>query len=62
MHFFRQWLPRNKLERFSLSKERDQSKLLESRKPQTRKAVQRAFDHAMNYKQQVRYYNIINFK
>lgn len=44
---FRQWLPRNKLEPLGVDSGLDKAKLLENRKPNVRKAVQRAYEKAI---------------
>lgn len=43
----RQWLPRNKLEPLGVDSGLDKSKLLENRKPNVRKAVQKAYEKAI---------------
>ncbi|XP_055603021.1 bromodomain-containing protein homolog [Uranotaenia lowii] len=48
-----QWLPANKLELLGVNKELDQSKLVESRKPTERKAVNKAYQEALHYHSQV---------
>ena len=48
-----QWLPANKLEILGIDKELDQQKLVESRKPTERKAVKKAYQHALHYQSQV---------
>lgn len=48
-----QWLPSNKLELLGLDKSLDQAKLIESRKPQERKAVKKAYQDALHYQNQV---------
>lgn len=48
-----QWLPDNKLEILGIDKEMDQQKLVESRKPTERKAVKKAYQHALHYQSQV---------
>lgn len=45
--FFRQWLPRNKLEPLGVDSGLDKSKLLENKKPNVRKAVQKAYEKAI---------------
>lgn len=45
--YFRQWLPRNKLEPLGVDSGLDKAKLLENRKPNVRKAVQRAYEKAI---------------
>ncbi|KAH3893313.1 hypothetical protein DPMN_017460 [Dreissena polymorpha] len=44
---FRQWLPRNKLEPLGVDSGLDKSKLLENKKPNVRKAVQKAYEKAI---------------
>lgn len=44
---FRQWLPRHKLEPLGVDSELDKAKLIESRKPTEKKAVQKAFEKAI---------------
>lgn len=51
--FYRQWLPRNKLEPLGVATEVDQAKLTESRKPADRKAVRKAYQEAMLHRCQV---------
>lgn len=46
-YYFRQWLPRNKLEPLGVDSGLDKAKLLENRKPNVRKAVQRAYEKAI---------------
>ncbi|XP_058462395.1 bromodomain-containing protein homolog isoform X2 [Malaya genurostris] len=48
-----QWLPANKLELLGVNKELDQNKLVESRKPTERKAVNKAYQEALHYHSQV---------
>ncbi|EDS45100.1 phd finger protein [Culex quinquefasciatus] len=48
-----QWLPAAKLELLGVNKELDQSKLVESRKPTERKAVNKAYQEALHYHSQV---------
>ncbi|XP_053676013.1 bromodomain-containing protein homolog [Anopheles nili] len=48
-----QWLPVGKLELLGVDKELDQSKLIESRKPTERKAVNKAYQEALHYHSQV---------
>ncbi|KAI8119161.1 hypothetical protein FF38_02406 [Lucilia cuprina] len=48
-----QWLPAVKLEILGIDKELDQQKLVESRKPTERKAVKKAYQHALHYQSQV---------
>lgn len=48
-----QWLPPMKLELLGIDRELDQSKLTESRKPQERKAVKKAYQEALHYQNQV---------
>ncbi|XP_055538809.1 bromodomain-containing protein homolog isoform X2 [Wyeomyia smithii] len=48
-----QWLPANKLELLGVNKELDQNKLIESRKPTERKAVNKAYQEALHYHSQV---------
>uniref|UniRef100_A0A182SAT7 PWWP domain-containing protein n=1 Tax=Anopheles maculatus TaxID=74869 RepID=A0A182SAT7_9DIPT len=47
-----QWLPVGKLELLGVDKELDQSKLIESRKPTERKAVNKAYQEALHYHSQ----------
>jgi len=44
---FRQWLPRNKLEPLGVDSGLDKGKLLENKKPNVRKAVQKAYEKAI---------------
>ena len=44
---YRQWLPRHKLEPLGQHEERDESKLLESRKTSMRKSVMQAYERAI---------------
>ena len=46
---FRQWLPRIKLEPLSIDSNTDQQKLNESRKGNERKAVQKAYQKALDF-------------
>uniref|UniRef100_A0A182IWZ3 Peregrin n=1 Tax=Anopheles atroparvus TaxID=41427 RepID=A0A182IWZ3_ANOAO len=48
-----QWLPAGKLELLGVDKDLDQSKLIESRKPTERKAVNKAYQEALHYHSQV---------
>lgn len=48
-----QWLPPTKLEMLGINKSFDQSKLVESRKPQEKKAVKKAYQDALHYQSQV---------
>lgn len=48
-----QWLPPTKLEMLGIEKSFDQSKLIESRKPQEKKAVKKAYQDALHYQSQV---------
>ncbi|KAH8267096.1 hypothetical protein KR018_003733 [Drosophila ironensis] len=48
-----QWLPANKLDILGIDKQLDQQKLVESRKPAERKAVKKAYQHALHYQSQV---------
>lgn len=50
--FYRQWLPGEKLEKLGVSKEVDEAKLIESRKPTDRKAVKKAYQEALHYRKQ----------
>ena len=43
----RQWLPRNKLEPLGVDSGLDKAKLLENKKPNVRKAVQKAYEKAI---------------
>lgn len=45
--FYRQWLPRNKLEPLGVDSTLDKAKLVESRKPAERKAVKKAYEKAI---------------
>lgn len=45
--YFRQWLPRNKLEPLGVDSGLDKAKLLENKKPNVRKAVQKAYEKAI---------------
>ncbi|XP_046465542.1 bromodomain-containing protein homolog [Neodiprion pinetum] len=47
-----QWLPGEKLEKLGVSKELDEGKLIESRKPADRKAVKKAYQEALHYRKQ----------
>ena len=44
---YRQWLPRNKLEPLGVDSGLDKGKLLENKKPNVRKAVQKAYEKAI---------------
>ena len=48
-----QWLPPSKLEMLGIEKSFDQAKLVESRKPQEKKAVKKAYQDALHYQSQV---------
>lgn len=48
-----QWLPPTKLEMLGIEKSFDQSKLVESRKPQEKKEVKKAYQDALHYQSQV---------
>lgn len=48
-----QWLPADKLEILGLDTEKDQSKVAEPRKPADRKAVRRAYQHALLHQKEV---------
>lgn len=48
-----QWLPKSKLERLGINKPVDETKLIESKKPQLRKAVKKAYEEALHYQSQV---------
>lgn len=48
-----QWLPAVKLEHLGINKELDQAKLTESKKPQERKMVKKAYQEALHYQSQV---------
>lgn len=45
--FNRQWLPRGKLEPLGVDSGLDKAKLLESKKPNVRKAVRKAYEKAV---------------
>ena len=45
--YFRQWLPRNKLEPLGVNSDLDKAKLVESRKPAERNAVKKAYEKAI---------------
>ncbi|KAL3851628.1 hypothetical protein ACJMK2_015361 [Sinanodonta woodiana] len=45
-----QWLPRNKLEPLGVDSALDKSKLLENKKPNVRKAVQKAYEKAIRHR------------
>lgn len=47
MLYCRQWLPRNKLEPLGVDSGLDKAKLLENKKPNVRKAVQKAYEKAI---------------
>ena len=48
-----QWLPSTKLELLGIDKTLDQAKLVESKKPQEKKAVKKAYQDALHYQSQV---------
>lgn len=48
-----QWLPPTKLEILGIDKSVDEAKLCESKKPQERKQVKKAYQEALHYKNQV---------
>ena len=48
--FFRQWLPRNKLEPLGVDSGLDRAKLLENKKPNVRKAVRKAYEKAIMHR------------
>lgn len=53
MFFFphhRQWLPRNKLEPLGVDSALDRAKLLENKKPNVRKAVNSAYEKAIQHR------------
>lgn len=50
---FRQWLPRNKLEPLGVDSALDKSKLLENKKPNVRKAVQKAYEKAILHRSDI---------
>jgi bromodomain and PHD finger-containing protein 1 len=45
--YYRQWLPRDKLEPLGVDPDRDKAKLIESKKQTERKAVKKAFEEAI---------------
>lgn len=51
--FYRQWLPANKLQRLGEDSIRDRAKLMDSKKPNIRRAVQNAYDKAIQHKKLV---------
>ena len=53
MCFFRQWLPRHKLEPLGENTERDENKLQEGRKTSMRKSVMQAYERALIHRNQV---------
>lgn len=48
-----QWLPADKLEILGIDTEKDQAKVSEPRKPADRKAVRKAYQHALTHQCQV---------
>ena len=53
MFYFRQWLPRHKLEPLGQHEERDENKLQEGRKTSMRKSVMQAYERAIIHRNQV---------
>lgn len=45
--YYRQWLPRQKLEPLGVNSDLDKAKLMENKKPNVRKAVQKAYEKAI---------------
>lgn len=48
--FYRQWLPRNKLEPLGVDSGLDKGKLMENKKPNVRKAVKTAYEKAIEHR------------
>ena len=50
---YRQWLPRQKLEPLGVNSDLDKAKLLENKKPNVRKAVQKAYEKSIIHRSKV---------